>query len=236
MKNHHATESDLPVALTSNLVVYPEDENEEAIQYVLNARRICLGRGPGNQIRVDHSAISFSHLELVKNDNGDYEVIDRGSKNGLSINSETVTQAVLKDGDRLLIGGAVAAYFLVLPADAEAVDPVVVAGRGGRAKSGKLDDLPERTSRLEAESKSQQLLISKLESALEQVEARLLRFQNPSAASPPAVDQSSESKADDNQPANPQETEADTVRPVNRIANGSEAPRVNRAKVTSGRN
>ncbi|MFN2234299.1 MAG: FHA domain-containing protein [Anaerolineales bacterium] len=63
-----------------------------------------IGRKPDNHIVIDDQHVSRYHAQIRKI-NDSYELIDLESTVGTSINSSKVTQAFLKDGDVISIGG-----------------------------------------------------------------------------------------------------------------------------------
>lgn len=65
---------------------------------------VFIGRIPSiNDVCVNHPSISRQHAQLRRRD-GDYTVYDLESLNGLYVNGERVTKAVLHDGDSLRLG------------------------------------------------------------------------------------------------------------------------------------
>lgn len=45
-------------------------------------KRFSIGRGDGNDIKIDHDSVSRRHAQLVERDDGHYQLIDLGSSNG----------------------------------------------------------------------------------------------------------------------------------------------------------
>ena len=72
-------------------------------EFPLSLQVTSIGRSPDNDIRVAKSAVSRKHAKIVFGPEG-YTVIDLGSENGTFVNGERVTEHLLKNGDRLLIG------------------------------------------------------------------------------------------------------------------------------------
>jgi hypothetical protein len=100
----------LPVA--HGLIVW--DKDGDPVEYELRAERVGLGRGRHNQIRLRCEHLSSEHLEFVRCGTG-YEMRDLGSRNGTKVNGTETRLHVMRDGDRLLIGGRVAAHYLMVP-------------------------------------------------------------------------------------------------------------------------
>lgn len=101
-----------PFPVAHGLIVW--DAQSDAAEYELRAGRILLGRGPHNQIRLRCEFLSSYHLEFVRCDQG-YEVRDLGSHNGTQVNGKSIHHHLLRDGDRLLIGGRVVAHYMMVP-------------------------------------------------------------------------------------------------------------------------
>ena len=98
--------------MAHGLIVW--DALGDAIEYELRASRIGLGRGERNQIRLNCEFLSSYHLEFVRCDSG-YELNDLESSNGTKVNGVPCRRHFLEEGDRLLIGGRVAAHYVVVP-------------------------------------------------------------------------------------------------------------------------
>jgi pSer/pThr/pTyr-binding forkhead associated (FHA) protein len=63
-----------------------------------------IGRTDDNDIALDHRSLSRTHCKLVREDNGDWRVIDMQSANGLMVNGEPYAQVTLRPGDVLELG------------------------------------------------------------------------------------------------------------------------------------
>ncbi len=66
--------------------------------------QLTIGRTDDNDIAIDHRSLSQNHCKLVRDQQGDWRVIDLASTNGLLVNGETYQQSVLKAGDVLELG------------------------------------------------------------------------------------------------------------------------------------
>jgi signal transduction histidine kinase len=71
--------------------------------HVLGPRAV-IGRGETCEIRVDDPMVSAAHAEIVRDDNGSYQVRDLGSRRGTFVGNRKITEARLKHGDELMIG------------------------------------------------------------------------------------------------------------------------------------
>lgn len=64
-----------------------------------------MGRGDGCAVLLDSRSVSRLHALIQKKDDGDFSLVDLGSRNGSFVNSKRVSvPQLLKDGDRLLFG------------------------------------------------------------------------------------------------------------------------------------
>ncbi len=78
----------------------------KGIAYYLIGNRVIMGRGDKVDIQILDVKSSREHAEL-KLRNGQYIVTDLGSQNGLIINDLKISQHVLSDGDKIIIGTTV---------------------------------------------------------------------------------------------------------------------------------
>lgn len=65
---------------------------------------IRIGRTDDNDIALDHRSLSRTHCKLVREENGEWRVIDMQSANGLMVNGESYAQVTLRPGDVLELG------------------------------------------------------------------------------------------------------------------------------------
>lgn len=66
-------------------------------------QEIVIGRDPACEFHIDEEMISRKHARVVKKWDT-VTLLDLNSKNGIYINDERVTEKVLSDGDRILLG------------------------------------------------------------------------------------------------------------------------------------
>src|SRR4051812_6862384 len=72
--------------------------------------RTSIGRVAGNDVVIDHPAISRTHA-LIENIGENYFISDTGSKNGTLVGEAKVErQRPLNDGDRIFIGPAILTF------------------------------------------------------------------------------------------------------------------------------
>jgi pSer/pThr/pTyr-binding forkhead associated (FHA) protein len=70
---------------------------------------VWIGRAPVNHIVIDHLTVSAQHALLLRVDDS-YWLKDLNSTNGTQINGVLVTDAELKDGDKIRFGSVVAIF------------------------------------------------------------------------------------------------------------------------------
>lgn len=63
-----------------------------------------IGRTQENDIALDHRSLSRTHAKVVREESGDWRVIDMQSANGLTVNGESYAQATLSSGDVVELG------------------------------------------------------------------------------------------------------------------------------------
>ena len=72
-------------------------------RYLLDEDLVSVGRDSHADILLDDSTVSRSHA-VFKRVNGVFSIIDAGSLNGTYVNRERVDEAVLHNGDEIMIG------------------------------------------------------------------------------------------------------------------------------------
>lgn len=82
-----------------------------------------IGRTDDNDIALDHRSLSRTHCKVVREDSGEWKVIDLQSANGLMVNGERYAQVTLRLGDTLELGHVkmkfvAAGESVAIPADA----------------------------------------------------------------------------------------------------------------------
>jgi pSer/pThr/pTyr-binding forkhead associated (FHA) protein len=63
-----------------------------------------IGRTDDNDIVIDHRSLSRTHAKIVREDNGEWRIMDMQSANGLTVNGESYAQASLNPGDVIELG------------------------------------------------------------------------------------------------------------------------------------
>ena len=86
------------------------EDNTVIREFSLSQGKTHIGRGPGNDIRLEDMSVSGHHAELLIEPNqyletvNDIIVTDLNSTNGILINGKKVRQSRLKHGDIINIG------------------------------------------------------------------------------------------------------------------------------------
>ena len=75
----------------------------EVMERVSLKARTLIGRNVHNNVCLKHLSVSRHHAVIVETPDGHY-VVDLNSKNGLTINGEVVSSAVLRHGDVMALG------------------------------------------------------------------------------------------------------------------------------------
>lgn len=92
----------------ATITIYVPDQ--EPIELALDGyEQVSIGRGPDNDIVLDHVSMSGSHA-MIHNIGGQFQVQDLGSTNGTFVNGSAVSEAGLANGYRVQFG-AIEAIF-----------------------------------------------------------------------------------------------------------------------------
>ncbi|MFY0580138.1 FHA domain-containing protein [Cystobacter fuscus] len=83
------------------IVVGPEFKGQE---FVCIRTEMRVGRTEDNDIAIDHRSLSRLHAKIVREDTGEWRIIDMQSANGMSVNGEIYAQASLSHGDIVELG------------------------------------------------------------------------------------------------------------------------------------
>lgn len=92
----------------ATITIYVPDQ--EPIELALDGyEQVSIGRGPDNDIVLDHVSISGSHA-VIHNFGGTFQVEDLGSTNGTFLNGKAISEAVLGNGARINLGAVEAVF------------------------------------------------------------------------------------------------------------------------------
>jgi pSer/pThr/pTyr-binding forkhead associated (FHA) protein len=87
-----------------------------------------IGRAEDANISINHSSVSRQHAEIVALGNGRYEVVDKGSANGIRINGVELKRGILEAGDALELGDVRLRFVGAGKVFRSMVDPHLVPG------------------------------------------------------------------------------------------------------------
>jgi ABC transport system ATP-binding/permease protein len=73
-------------------------------EFACTKTELRIGRTDDNDIAIDHRSLSRTHCKVVREDSGEWKVIDMQSANGLMVNGEPYAQVTLRLGDVLELG------------------------------------------------------------------------------------------------------------------------------------
>lgn len=96
-------------------------------EYACIRTEMKIGRTDDNDIVIDHRSLSRTHAKIVREDNGEWRILDMQSANGLTVNGETYAQASLSHGDIIELGHVKLRFLL-------AGEALGVSSLGGRSK------------------------------------------------------------------------------------------------------
>ncbi|NVJ07976.1 FHA domain-containing protein [Myxococcus sp. AM001] len=94
---------DVPAEDAPRLLVLSPDELKGQ-EFACIRTELRIGRTDDNDITLDHRSLSRTHAKLVREDAGEWRVIDMQSANGMTVNGESYAQATLGTGDIIELG------------------------------------------------------------------------------------------------------------------------------------
>ncbi len=110
------------------LVLAPDEFKGQEFACIRTELRI--GRTDDNDIALDHRSLSRTHVKLVREESGEWRVIDMQSANGLTVNGESYAQATLNSGDIIELGHVKLRFLNA----GDAADDLPASEGGGRSK------------------------------------------------------------------------------------------------------
>jgi pSer/pThr/pTyr-binding forkhead associated (FHA) protein len=94
--------TDVDVAEAPRLVLLNTDLAGK--EFPCTRTELRIGRTDDNDIAIDHRSLSRTHCKLVREENGEWRIIDLQSANGLMVNGEPYAQVTLSRGDVVELG------------------------------------------------------------------------------------------------------------------------------------
>lgn len=92
----------------ATITIYVPDQ--EPIELALDGyEQVSIGRGPDNDIVLDHVSMSGSHA-VIHNQGGVFHLQDLGSTNGTFVNGSAISESVLASGSRVQFGAVEAVF------------------------------------------------------------------------------------------------------------------------------
>ena len=130
----------LPVQYRPNRLVIVVGPNP-GTEFPLDKDNFTIGRSEEATISINHSSVSRIHAELIALGGGRFEIIDKGSANGIRVNGVELKRGILEAGDALELGDVRlrfvgAGKVFRSSSDQSQQLPVVAAGSPGEAPAG----------------------------------------------------------------------------------------------------
>jgi pSer/pThr/pTyr-binding forkhead associated (FHA) protein/tetratricopeptide (TPR) repeat protein len=94
--------ADVPVDQAPRLVVVGGELNGR--EFACIRTEIKIGRTDDNDIAIDHRSLSRNHCKVVREEDGEWKIIDLQSSNGVQVNGEQYAECVLHPGDTVELG------------------------------------------------------------------------------------------------------------------------------------
>jgi pSer/pThr/pTyr-binding forkhead associated (FHA) protein len=85
------------------------EDGEEVVVVEVGGRTVHLGRSTGADVILDHLSVSRRHAVVVERDEA-LVILDDRSLNGVVVNGERVSEAVLRHGDEIRLGDVAMRY------------------------------------------------------------------------------------------------------------------------------
>jgi pSer/pThr/pTyr-binding forkhead associated (FHA) protein len=73
-------------------------------EYPLTKEHVIVGRAEDADISVNHNSVSRIHCEIRPLGDGRFEVVDKGSSNGVRVNGSDLRRGIVEDGDTIELG------------------------------------------------------------------------------------------------------------------------------------
>lgn len=74
------------------------------VEYPLDRERMTIGRAEDATISVNHNSVSRLHCEVHALGDGRFEIVDKGSSNGVRVNSVELRRSIIEAGDVIELG------------------------------------------------------------------------------------------------------------------------------------
>jgi pSer/pThr/pTyr-binding forkhead associated (FHA) protein len=113
-------------------------------EYPLDGERLTVGRAEDASISINHNSVSRLHCEIHALGDGRFEIVDKGSSNGVRVNTAELRRGIIEPGDVIELGDVkfkfVGAGQIFLPGvnDSQQLSAIGERSPGGRRGSGLL--------------------------------------------------------------------------------------------------
>ena len=113
-------------------------------EYPLDGERLTVGRAEDASISINHNSVSRLHCEIHSLGDGRFEIVDKGSSNGVRVNTAELRRGIIEPGDVIELGDVkfkfVGAGQIFLPGvnDSQQLSAIGERSSGGRRGSGLL--------------------------------------------------------------------------------------------------
>lgn len=74
------------------------------VEYPLDRERLTIGRAEDATISVNHNSVSRLHCEVHALGDGRFEIVDKGSSNGVRVNAVELRRSIIEAGDVIELG------------------------------------------------------------------------------------------------------------------------------------
>jgi pSer/pThr/pTyr-binding forkhead associated (FHA) protein len=74
------------------------------VEYPLDRDRMSIGRAEDSTISVNHNSVSRLHCEVHALGDGRFEIVDKGSSNGVRVNAVELKRSIIEAGDVIELG------------------------------------------------------------------------------------------------------------------------------------
>src|SRR5262245_1517790 len=74
------------------------------VEYPLDRDRMTIGRAEDASISVNHNSVSRLHCEVHALGDGRFEIVDKGSSNGVRVNAAELKRSIIEAGDIIELG------------------------------------------------------------------------------------------------------------------------------------
>ncbi len=73
-------------------------------EYPLDGERLTVGRAEDASISINHNSVSRLHCEIHSLGDGRFEIVDKGSSNGVRVNTAELRRGIIEPGDVIELG------------------------------------------------------------------------------------------------------------------------------------